>query len=57
VDFDGDPTTGPQTDPGGKKYDVHYDLVKLQSQTVYDPDKDLTGARVYTVDGTRLTAA
>ena len=57
VDYDGDPTTGALTDPNGKKYDVHFDLAALQSQRVYDPDKNQTGMRVYSTNGTKLSVA
>ncbi|MDW8267214.1 MAG: hypothetical protein RMJ52_17980, partial [Gemmataceae bacterium] len=57
VDYDGNPATGPLTDPNGSKYDVHHDVVRLQSVRIFDPDKNHTGMRVYTTDGTRLTAA
>jgi uncharacterized repeat protein (TIGR01451 family) len=58
VDYDGDPTTGSLTDLNLDKYDVHYDLSALQSQTVYDDnDNDQTGMRLYTLDGVLLTAA
>jgi uncharacterized repeat protein (TIGR01451 family) len=56
VDYDGD-HNGSQTDPNGGNYDVAYDLEALQSLTVYDPDKDQTAMRVYTVDGVLITAA
>src|SRR5258706_5380684 len=56
VDYKGD-RAGPLTDPNGNKYDTNYDLVALQSKTIYDPSKDQTGMRVYTLDGTLLSAA
>ncbi|MEY2427126.1 MAG: large repetitive protein, partial [Verrucomicrobiota bacterium] len=56
VDFKGD-RNGPLTDPNGNKYDTNFDLVSLQSKTIYDPSKDQTGMRVYTLDGTLLSAA
>ncbi len=66
VDYDGDPTTGPSTVtiPGlpppdnHVHYDTFYTLTALQSQRISDAgDLDLTGARVFTVDGVRLAAA
>ncbi|MCO6450572.1 MAG: DUF11 domain-containing protein, partial [Caldilineales bacterium] len=59
VDFDGNPSTGPLTDPSGRKYDIHYDLGAFQSQRVYDTsgDNSQTGMRLYTLDGTLITAA
>ena len=58
VDFDGNSTTGALTDPNGKKYDQHYDVSALQSQRIYDSsDNNQTGTKVYTIDGTLITAA
>ncbi len=58
VDYDGDPTTGPLTDPHGSHYDVSYTLAAYQSQKVFDnTDNDQTGMRLYTVDDTLITAA
>jgi uncharacterized repeat protein (TIGR01451 family) len=56
VDYNGD-KNGPLTDPNGNKYDVAYDLAALESRTIFDPDRDQTAMRIYTVDGVRLTAA
>ncbi|HSG79669.1 MAG TPA: SdrD B-like domain-containing protein [Acidimicrobiia bacterium] len=73
VDLDGDPATGALTDPAGNQYDFSCAVSALDSYTVYDDgttncyapsatsaaggDRDMTGARAYTVDGTRLFAA
>ncbi len=58
ADFDGDPTTGPLTDPNGGKYDVAYQVVADQSLRIYDnTDRDQTGMRVYTLDGTLIAVA
>ena len=57
ADYDGNPTTGALTDPNGNKYDVHFDVVDFQSVRIYDPDKDQTGMRVYTVSGVKMTGA
>jgi uncharacterized repeat protein (TIGR01451 family) len=58
VDYDGDPTTGPSLDPLGNRYDVVYAATPaFTSLPITDPDRDMTGARIYTVDGTKLTAA
>nr|MDJ0691114.1 hypothetical protein [Xenococcaceae cyanobacterium MO_188.B32] len=60
IDYDGDSTTGNLTDPNGDKYDEHYDISKLESATFFDDvnnDNDQTGMRIYTTDGTNLTAA
>jgi len=56
VDYNGD-RNGPTNDPKGNKYDVAYDLAALQSQRVYDPDKDQTAMRLYTLDNVQIAAA
>ncbi|MGI5869738.1 MAG: DUF2341 domain-containing protein [Kiritimatiellia bacterium] len=56
VDYNGD-GQGSLTDPNGGKYDKHYDLAALQSQTIFDPDGDQTAMRIYTTDGALFTAA
>lgn len=56
VDYDGDPTTGPLTDPNGNQYDLHLDLDRLQAARVSDPnDNDASGMRLYTLDGTLIS--
>jgi uncharacterized repeat protein (TIGR01451 family) len=58
VDYDADPTTGPNTDPNGNKYDVAYSLRELERVKVYDPDGDQTGMLLYTLAaGIKLAAA
>ena len=73
VDRDGDPTTGASIDAVGNRYDFSCTVTAFASITVYDDgttncylpsqssasggDHDLTGARFYTLDGTRLAAA
>ena len=57
VDYDGNPATGSQTDPRGHKYDVALNLAALDSVRVFDPDKDQTGMKLYTLNGTLITAA
>ncbi len=58
VDYDGDPATGPLTDANGDHYDVALNLAMLESARVYDnTDNDQTGMRLYTLDGTLITAA
>lgn len=68
VDFDGDPTTGPNVDPLNGRYDVAYPASRLQSIRIAETglgrtcddtggDCDLTGARIYTTDGTKIAAA
>jgi uncharacterized repeat protein (TIGR01451 family) len=56
VDYDGD-RDGSLTDPGGSKYDVHYDMNALETRRLFDPDKDQSAMRVYTLDGVQITAA
>lgn len=56
VDYNGD-RNGALTDPNGNKYDTHYDIGALETRTLYDPDKDQTAMRLYTLDGTLITAA
>ncbi|MFZ1756834.1 MAG: hypothetical protein WBO46_22360, partial [Caldilineaceae bacterium] len=58
VDYDGSSATCSNT-INGDCYDISFNLSALQSKTVYDPtgDKDQTGMRLFTVDGTRITAA
>ncbi|MEO1258229.1 MAG: DNRLRE domain-containing protein [Bacteroidota bacterium] len=58
VDYDGDPTTGTQTDPAGNRYDAHYDLTAYESKRIFDNnDNDQTGMFLYTMDGTLISAA
>ena len=57
VDYDGNPATGPLTDSNGHHYDVALSLVALDSVRIFDPDKDQTGMKLYTLDGTLITAA
>jgi uncharacterized repeat protein (TIGR01451 family) len=56
VDYKGD-HAGPLTDPNGNKYDTNFDVVALQSKTIFDPSKNQTGMRLYTIDGTLISAA
>ena len=57
VDFDGD-NAGPLGDPNGNRYDVHYDLLELQQQKIFDPDGDQSGMLVYTLNpAVRIAAA
>ncbi len=56
VDYDGD-RSGPLTDPAGEEYDEHFDVAALEIRRLYDGDRDQTGLRVYTLDGTLITAA
>lgn len=57
VDYDGNPATGPLTDINGDRYDVQLNLATLESRRVFDPDRDQTGMKLYTLDGTLITAA
>ena len=57
VDYKGD-HLGPLLDTNtGTHYDTNFTVTALQSQKIYDPSKNQTGMRVYTVDGTLITAA
>jgi uncharacterized repeat protein (TIGR01451 family) len=51
VDYNGD-----RAGAGGT-YDVFYDVSALEVKRLFDPDKDQTGMRVYTLDGTLITGA
>jgi uncharacterized repeat protein (TIGR01451 family) len=55
VDYHGD-TNGLLIDPNGNHYDTNFTVSTLQSLKIYDPSKDQTGMKVYTVDGTLLSA-
>lgn len=59
VDYDADPTTGANTDPNGSRYDTAITLGTALSQLrITDAgDNDMTGTRIYTVDGTPVAAA
>ena len=60
VDYDGDPSTGAQTDPFGNQYDQQVAIARLQSVQLYDTvngDNDQSGLRVYTIDGTDIASA
>ena len=57
VKYNGDVTTGPNTAPNGYKYDVAYAVTTFESKRIFDPDKDQTGLRVFTADGTLITGA
>ena len=56
VDYDGD-RAGPFTDPAGGQYDLAISSDLLEVTRVYEPDRDQTGMRLYTLDGTLITAA
>jgi hypothetical protein len=56
VDYRGD-GNGPLTDPNGLKYDTNFDIAALQSKTIYDPGKDQTAMKIYTLDGTPISVA
>jgi len=56
VKYDGNVTSGGVgTAPNGLTYDVAYALSSFESRQIYDPDKNQTGMRVYTADGTLIT--
>jgi uncharacterized repeat protein (TIGR01451 family) len=56
IDYNGD-RNGPVTDPTGQRCDVSLPIQALQSLRVYDPDRDQTAMRLYTLDGTLITGA
>ncbi|RYD27550.1 MAG: DUF11 domain-containing protein, partial [Verrucomicrobiaceae bacterium] len=56
VDYNGD-RQGPLTDSRNEKYDVAYNVAALQVVKLFDPDKDQTGMRIYTLDGTLIAGA
>ncbi|WP_294383702.1 GEVED domain-containing protein, partial [Prosthecobacter sp.] len=56
VDFNGD-GNGPSTDPTGQKYDLALNASALSVSRVYEPDKDQSGTRLYTLDGTLIIGA
>ncbi len=57
VDFDGDPTTGALVDIEGNRFDQLVAIGALMSVRLFDLDNDQSGARIYTLDGTLITAA
>ena len=58
VDLDGDPTTGPNLDPTGSRYDTAYTISgALSLVKVMDTgDNDMTGARIYTTNGVTIAS-
>jgi hypothetical protein len=58
IDYDSDPTTGNLTDSLGNHYDTNMTVSRLTSSVIYNPNtNDQTRMRLYTLDGTYLTAA
>ena len=58
VNYSGNYNTGPLIAPNGHHYDTNYALVAYQFQTIYNATtKNMTGARIFTVDGTTFAAA
>ncbi|MCB0960871.1 MAG: tandem-95 repeat protein, partial [Acidimicrobiales bacterium] len=60
VDYDGDPSTGSisGSDCFGAKHDANISVAALASTRIYDAtDGDMTGARIYTCDGTQIAGA
>ncbi|MFM2312704.1 MAG: hypothetical protein RLZZ04_1980 [Cyanobacteriota bacterium] len=58
VNYSGNLTQGALTDPSGRKYDQHFDISRLDSLKISDvSDNDMTGARIYTNDGTNISVA
>ncbi|RYD68665.1 MAG: DUF11 domain-containing protein, partial [Verrucomicrobiaceae bacterium] len=56
VDYNGD-RVGSLTDPLGGKFDDVRQVSALEVVRLFDPDKDQTGMRVYTTDGTLIAGA
>jgi uncharacterized repeat protein (TIGR01451 family) len=56
VDYNGD-RNGPNTDPNGGKYDLALDVGPLTISRIFEPDKDQSAMRLYTLNGTLITAA
>ncbi len=59
VDYDGNPATGSVSTPDcfGARHDADIDVNALASTKIFDPDGDMTGARIYTCDGTKIAGA
>ncbi|MEZ5145347.1 MAG: SdrD B-like domain-containing protein [Acidimicrobiales bacterium] len=60
VDFDGDPSTGTigTSDCFGARHDLEIPVAALASTRIFDStDGSMTGARIYTCDGTKIAAA
>ncbi len=58
VNYSGNYATGPLVAPNGHHYDTNYALVAYQFQTIFNPTtKNMTGARIFTSDGTTFAAA
>jgi uncharacterized repeat protein (TIGR01451 family) len=59
VDYKGD-HAGPLSYTNGgviQYYDTNFTVTALQSQKIFDPSKNQTGMRIFTVDGTLITGA
>jgi uncharacterized repeat protein (TIGR01451 family) len=56
VDYNGD-RNGPLTDSSGQKYDLALNASALSVSRVYESDKNQTGTRLYTLDGTNIIGA
>ena|GEM_PF-1011157 len=57
VDYNGE-GSGAFTDPNGRPYDIAISVAALESRRIYDSaDRDQTGMRLWTADGTLFTAA
>ncbi len=58
VNYSGNYASGPYTAPNGHHYDTNYSLAAYQFQTIFNPTtRNMTGARIFTVDGTTFAAA
>jgi uncharacterized repeat protein (TIGR01451 family) len=50
-------STNSLTDPTGHKYSTNFAVSAYQSLKIYNPSKNQTGMRIYTLDGALITAA
>ena len=58
IDYDSDPTTGSLIDANGDLYDAQVAISELESLQIRDTsDGDQSQLRIYTLDGTLITAA
>ena len=57
VNYSNNPAVGPFTAPNGLKYHTNFIASTLSFVRVYNPTtRDMTGARIFTADGTRFSA-
>ncbi len=58
VNYAGNYDIGPLVAPNGHRYNTNYSLVAYQFQTIFNPTtRNMTGARIFTSDGTTFAAA